>query len=109
MKTFGTYIGLQLVCFQCFPNAEGIYTKHAACIGLPQPIDAAFFGLQEEEFVKIFALKRVSCKFHEILQMFYLHTALLLGIGKMKRGDLSINLRANPQISHADCIIFSNC
>ena len=31
-----------------FCASEGIYAKHAACIGLPQPVDAAFFGLDEE-------------------------------------------------------------
>ncbi|CAK8991084.1 unnamed protein product [Durusdinium trenchii] len=39
---------------------SGIYAKHAACIGLPQPIDAAFFGLEEEEASHMDPMQR-SC------------------------------------------------
>eukprot|EP00435_Cladocopium_sp_Y103_P040865 s202_g11.t1 len=38
----------------------GIYAKHAACIGLPQPVDAAFFGLEEEEALNMDPMQR-SC------------------------------------------------
>lgn len=38
----------------------GIYAKHAACIGLPQAVDAAFFGLEEEEALNMDPMQR-SC------------------------------------------------
>lgn len=38
----------------------GIYAKHATCIGLPQPVDAAFFGLEEEEALNMDPMQR-SC------------------------------------------------
>ncbi len=52
-------------CFTVSPSfwAEGIYAKHAACIGLPQPVDAAFFGLDEEVLQSPLFARACSAKF----------------------------------------------